>query len=213
MKKLELQSIIKEELRKVLSEAYVPNNVAEFAKEKGITSLVKKVAGWAEKNGKTIVGGTAIGKNYSTLILDLTRNGAEIRINTDTEDVTLNGVTIVDVKTFKKALSVDEPLNEATTYPIGIQEIRIGVDNALVIIIGNSSADLVGFSPDPAVIAKLDTIMKGIDDSAKRVPGPKGVQFTEGQIRYRLMRGASIYPDRLLKAMKQVNSLNMTHSY
>jgi ribosomal protein L21E len=114
MKKSELRQIIKEELQKVLSEAYVPNNVMTFAKEKGVDSLVKKVAGWAEKNGKTIVDGTAIGKNYSTLILDLTRNGAEIRINTDTYEVTLNGETINDARSFKKALeSMTEGLSEA----------------------------------------------------------------------------------------------------
>jgi hypothetical protein len=108
---------------------------------------------------------------------------------------------------------VSKALNEATaTYPIGIQEIIIANDR-LTIIIGNSSADLIGFNPDPAVLSKLDTIMKDIDDSAKRVSGPRGVQFAEGQIRYQLMRGASIYPTRLLKAMNQVNSLKMTHSY
>jgi hypothetical protein len=58
-----------------LTEAYVPSNIAEFAKRKGVSSLVKTVAGWAEKVGKRIVGGTAIGKNYDTLILDMTYPG------------------------------------------------------------------------------------------------------------------------------------------
>ena len=113
MNKRELQTIIKEELRKVLSEAYVPNNIAKFAKEKGVASLVKKVAGWAEKSGKKIVGGTAIGKNYSTLILDLTYHGGEIYINTDEERVDVHGQTVTDYKSFVKALSVDEAINEA----------------------------------------------------------------------------------------------------
>jgi len=116
MKKSELTQIIKEELSKVLNEAvYVPNNIRTFAREKGVDSLVKKVATWAEKSGRNIVGGTAIGKNYSTLILDLTRQGGEIRINTDTEEVTLNGETVIDARSFKKALeSMTESLSEAS---------------------------------------------------------------------------------------------------
>jgi hypothetical protein len=50
-----------------LEEAYVPSNIKDFAKRKGVSSLVNKVAGWAEKVGKRITGGTAIGYNYSTL--------------------------------------------------------------------------------------------------------------------------------------------------
>lgn len=72
-----------------LSEAYVPSNIKEFAKRKGVSSLVNKVAGWAEKVGKGIRGGTAIGKDYSTLVLDMTSQGSEIRINTDNDTITL----------------------------------------------------------------------------------------------------------------------------
>lgn len=72
-----------------LTEAYVPSNIKEFAKRKGVSSLVNKVAGWAEKVGKRITGGTAIGMNYSTLILDMTYQGSEIRINTNDDTVTL----------------------------------------------------------------------------------------------------------------------------
>jgi len=72
-----------------LTEAYVPSNIKEFAKRKGISSLVNKVAGWAEKAGKRIRGGTAIGKDYSTLVLDMTYQGGEIRINTDNDTITL----------------------------------------------------------------------------------------------------------------------------
>jgi hypothetical protein len=72
-----------------LTEAYVPSNIKEFAKRKGVSSLVNKVAGWAEKVGKGIRGGTAVGYNYSTLVLDMTYQGSEIRINTDNDTVTL----------------------------------------------------------------------------------------------------------------------------
>jgi len=78
-----------EEIDENLTEAYVPSNIKEFAKRKGVSSLVNKVAGWAERVGQGIRGGTAIGYNYSTLILDMTYQGSEIRINTDNDTVTL----------------------------------------------------------------------------------------------------------------------------
>jgi len=85
-----------------LEEAYVPSNIKEFAKRKGATSLVNKVAGWAEKAGKGIRGGTAIGKNYSTLILDLGYQDGAIRINLDDDTVTLYDEEVFDAKSFKQ---------------------------------------------------------------------------------------------------------------
>jgi hypothetical protein len=84
-----------------LTEAYVPSNIKEFAKRKGVSSLVNKVAGWAEKVGAGIRGGTAIGMNYSTLILDLTYQGSEIRINTDNDTVTLYDEPVNSFPEFK----------------------------------------------------------------------------------------------------------------
>jgi hypothetical protein len=84
-----------------LTEAYVPSNIKEFAKRKGVSSLVNKVAGWAEKVGAGIRGGTAIGMNYSTLILDMTYQGSEIRINTDNDTVTLYDEPVNSFPEFK----------------------------------------------------------------------------------------------------------------
>jgi hypothetical protein len=84
-----------------LTEAYVPSNIKEFAKRKGVSSLVNKVAGWAEKVGSGIKGGTAIGYNYSTLILDMTYQGSEIRINTDNDTVTLYDEPVNSFPEFK----------------------------------------------------------------------------------------------------------------
>jgi hypothetical protein len=84
-----------------LTEAYVPSNIKEFAKRKGVSSLVNKVAGWAEKVGKGIRGGTAIGYNYSTLVLDMTYQGSEIRINTDNDTVTLYDEPVNSFPEFK----------------------------------------------------------------------------------------------------------------
>jgi hypothetical protein len=85
-----------------LEEAYVPSNIKEFAKRKGATSLVNKVAGWAEKAGKGIRGGTAIGKNYSTLVLDLGYQDGSIRINLDDDIVELYGEEVTDAKSFRQ---------------------------------------------------------------------------------------------------------------
>lgn len=92
---------------------YIPSNIEEFAKRRGALPLVKKIARWAEKNDKQIVGGTAIGKNYDTLILDLRHHGGEIRVNLNTDKVTLNDMSIKDPRSFKKALK-ESVINENT---------------------------------------------------------------------------------------------------
>ena len=84
-----------------LTEAYVPSNIAEFAKRRGISSLVRKVAGWAEKVGARITGGTAIGKNYNTLILDLGYQTGDIRIDVEDETIELYDEPIYSFADFK----------------------------------------------------------------------------------------------------------------
>ena len=92
--------------KKVNEAASVPSNIMDFAKRKGpaATSLVKKAATWAEKAGKRITGGTAIGKNYSTIILDMKHQGAEIYINLDDETIELFGEEVTDAKSFQQVL-------------------------------------------------------------------------------------------------------------
>ena len=112
-----LKSVVKTSMKEgELNEAYVPSNIAEFAKRKGVSSLVKTVAGWAEKVGKRIVGGTAIGKNYDTLILDMTYQGSEIRINTEYETVELYDEPVRTFAQFKSVYeeNQEENLDEAT---------------------------------------------------------------------------------------------------
>jgi hypothetical protein len=96
-------NIEREELdENMLDEAYVPDNIKKFAKQRGVSSLVNKVAGWAEKVGKGIRGGTAIGKNYSTLILDMGYQTSDIYINTDDETIELYGEEVNSFPEFKK---------------------------------------------------------------------------------------------------------------
>jgi hypothetical protein len=112
-----LGSVVKTSMKEgELNEAYVPSNIAEFAKRKGVSSLVKTVAGWAEKVGKRIMGGTAIGKNYDTLILDMTFQGSEIRINTEYETVELYDEPVRTFAQFKRVYeeNQEENLDEAT---------------------------------------------------------------------------------------------------
>jgi hypothetical protein len=113
---------LKDLSRTELNEAFVPRNIAEFAKRKGVSSLVKIVAGWAEKVGKRIVGGTAIGKNYDTLILDMTFQGSEIRINTEYETIELYDEPVRTFAQFKRVYeeNQEENLDEVTN------DLRIG---------------------------------------------------------------------------------------
>ena len=86
-----------------LTEANVPSNIKEFAKRKGVSSLVNKVAGWAEKVGARIAGGTAVGKNYDTLVLDLDyKQQGEIRIDCDEETITLYDEPINNFNQFQR---------------------------------------------------------------------------------------------------------------
>jgi hypothetical protein len=85
-----------------LTEAYVPDNIKKFAKQRGVSSLVNKAAGWAEKVGKRINGGTAIGKNYSTLVLDMGYQTGDIHINTEDETIKLYGEEVNSFPEFKK---------------------------------------------------------------------------------------------------------------
>jgi len=94
--------------------AYVPYNIMDFAKNKGsyAVALVKKAATWAEKSGKRISGGTAIGKNYSTIILDMKHQGAEIYINLDNETIELFGEEVYDAKSFAQVFkTMSDPNN------------------------------------------------------------------------------------------------------
>jgi len=91
----------------------IPENIVNFAKKKGISAELNIIANWVEKAGKTIVGGTAIGKNYNTLILDLTHQGSEIYYNIDNESIEVNGQLVDSYEEFLEALTVvDGSLNE-----------------------------------------------------------------------------------------------------
>ena len=129
MKKSELTKMIQEVIKEVISEqtssnkvneAYVPDNIKKFAKRKGVSSLVNTVAGWAEKAGKRITGGTAIGKDYSTLILDMGYQTADIYIDTEEGTIELYGEPVRNFNEFKKVwldqMTADEMEKDANQF-------------------------------------------------------------------------------------------------
>ena len=128
MKKSELRQMIQEIIKEVISEqatnkiteAYVPDNIKSFAKRKGVSSLVNTVASWAEKAGKRITGGTAIGKNYSTLILDMGYQTADIYIDTEEGTIELYGKPVRNFNEFKKVwldqMTADEMEKDANQF-------------------------------------------------------------------------------------------------
>jgi hypothetical protein len=98
---------------KELNEANVPSNIRDFAKRKGVSSLVNKVAGWAEKVGARIAGGTAVGMNYATLVLDLDyKQQGEIRINTDNETIKLYDEPVDNFNAFQRVYVDYKDLDE-----------------------------------------------------------------------------------------------------
>lgn len=107
MKLQELRKLIREEIQAVLKESSIPANIMKFAKKTGpeAVALLKKVSVWAQKSGKSIVGGTAIGKHYSTLVLDLSHHGSEIYIDLDNNTVTVYNIPVTDAKSFAAALT------------------------------------------------------------------------------------------------------------
>jgi hypothetical protein len=96
-----------------INEASVPSNIKEFAKRKGVTALVNRVAGWAEKVGSRVSGGIAIGKDYGTLVLDMKYQAGEIRINTDNDTIKLFNQPVTSLAQFKKVYDEKNQVDEA----------------------------------------------------------------------------------------------------
>jgi hypothetical protein len=98
---------------------------------------VNTVAGWAEKVGARITGGTAIGKNYNTLILDLGYQTADIRINVEDETIELYNEPIYSFADFKRVFIDEVTRNqiehdeEQLRRERGLEEIKQRVFNRL----------------------------------------------------------------------------------
>lgn len=98
-----------------MSKNYIPQNIKEFAERKYLMKEVNKVANWLSKLEKRIVGGTAIGKYYNTLILDITHHGAEIYISiNDDGEVSIKAYKeiVKNFREFKKQFEINNNLKE-----------------------------------------------------------------------------------------------------
>ena len=104
-------------LENTIKEGNIPDNITKFATRKGVMPIVKQISDILGKMNKRIVGGTAIGKNYDTLILDVTHQGGEIRVDCNTDEVTVHDVMVDldDLNAFKSAL--DKPNQRTTRKP------------------------------------------------------------------------------------------------
>lgn len=157
----------KELAEEEISEAYVPDNIKSFAERKGVSSLVNKAAGWAEKIGKRITGGTAIGKNYSTIILDMGYQTADIYINTDTDTIELYGEEVNSFPEFKKVYQQEKGVEEGLPKGYWAKEIPGGK-------MEESFKQLVGKLKKQGKSGKAATSIAGAVASYKAKGGGKG---------------------------------------
>ena len=101
---------------------------------------------------------------------------------------------------------VRKTLNEGT-YTITVSEI-VSIDDMVVIVIGNSSADMIGYKPASTDLKSINNIMKEIGATPFR--GAVAGAFSAGQMAYVC---ASVSIDELLMATKKINALKLQHKY
>jgi len=74
---------------------------SDWAKDRGILREVRKVNSWLiKKTGRGFIGSVAIGKHYSTLLLDVAYQDGTISINADNCQIKLMGKPINSYKEF-----------------------------------------------------------------------------------------------------------------
>lgn len=95
----------------------VPINILKWAKDRDVIDELEEIVDWVTKAGKQIVGGTAIGKYYDTLILDLTHQGSEIYWDLDSGRIEVNDEEVDDYESFRDALEIYEGMNESKSKP------------------------------------------------------------------------------------------------
>lgn len=106
---------------------------------------------------------------------------------------------------------IKNTLNEETTFPIGVSNIAADSDR-LIITIGNNSADLLGYTPKPAELKKLNSVMSS-HLMAKRIKPGYRAEFDQGGIAYEVGVASDISLKDLMDVVKAVQALNMKHSY
>jgi len=105
MKKSEIRKIIKEEIKIAIRESNIPSNIEKWIKQRGpeTTRDVRTIGNWVKKiTGHGISGGTAIGKGYDTLVLDIKYQDAAIYYDTYEGTIKLYGKKVVGFQEFKR---------------------------------------------------------------------------------------------------------------
>lgn len=93
-------------LKKSFGEKSLPSNIKEYLKGSGshIKAEATKVNGWLHSLvGRNFSGGTAIGRSYGSLVLDISHHGSEVHINED-GSITVLGEKVSNKQQFKAAL-------------------------------------------------------------------------------------------------------------
>jgi len=181
--KLDRSIITKEGKEAKLTEAYVPSNIKEFAKRKGVSSLVNKVAGWAEKVGARITGGTAIGKNYDTLILDMGYQTSDIRIDCEDETIELYDEPIYSFADFKRVFMEEESRKQAEhdeetlRREQGLEEMMSLDDQAKAYYLAKVKSGEIDTLPEDPKAAFLAQMMKDqIDHDEETLRRERGLE-------------------------------------
>lgn len=106
MKLQEFRNLIRKEIQLVLNETSIPDNIKKrFKNDPDAMSVINKVSKWALKSNSVINGGTTIGKDYNTLVLDLSNHGRAVHINLDDYTITVNNKKVTNEKSFTEALN------------------------------------------------------------------------------------------------------------
>ena len=193
-----------------LDEAYIPDNIKKFAQRKDVTNIVNQVARWAEKAGYDIVGGTAIGKDYSTLILDLTYQGSEVYINTDTNTIEVKGEEVDNYNSFVNALG-DDKMNE-----------NIERDQKVKIVKGThagNTAIVHDFDSEKDTVSGDDwvDVLIGDKKEKKTVKASELKPLNENYARFRNNTKTRTKPEQFHQAVKEVkkkvNEINRLFEY
>ena len=105
MDKKQWYKILGKDLQDVNSakDMIVESRYSRYASSDEQEEMIANIEKWATKAKMPIRGGTTIGKSPQTVILDLTYQGSEIRINADGE-AKVGGQEIYDYNGFKKAI-------------------------------------------------------------------------------------------------------------
>jgi len=142
-----------------------PSNIVKFAKERGFISLVNKIDKWIIKAGHRngITGGTAVGKYYSTLILDVSHQDSQIRVDMDDGSIEAFGEDVNNYNDFKKAY--DKYFNNSEALKPGKYKTKGGEDIEVHSVDGNKATISGNDSKDKEI--DLDALNNIIQESFK----------------------------------------------